>query len=405
MKRNQSGFIVLGFVAVLAWSGVAAAGDSSGGCPNGTAAGEDCSGGCLDSAACSDRESECCQPCPEYCQPCYSLVGGAEGTFLRATRAPSPNSVSASPPSTTLGGSDFNSFDGTGVRGWLGVEGPRGWGIRGRYWDFTDDHDFAVNSPSATTSGTCGLRAYTVDLEVTKDIDLDPWAIQAAFGGRYGRMEQNQTIAAQDGTGESSNASALRFVSGTGITGMLEGRRALGDSNWNFFANVRGSVLWGNDIGRGWASASAVSSDSEAIAQSSEGPNSVFATVYILETQIGAEWTHPLQSMRGTLFVRAAYEFQRWTTNSAQGQGGGSTANAGAANHSYAFASAANHSTANASAGDYTAAQVNAVNYSNAAAWAGNPAGGVHASASTISNALNANVDFNGLVFAVGLRY
>ena len=300
MRRNGSFFVACGLVVVLGFAGMAAAADSSAGGSSG--------------GSCPCAAGECGQAC---CQSSCGWCAGLEGTFLKATRDPSaialnPANVSVGddavigiiPTNTPIDSRDFNSAYGVGARGWLGYQNGDGWGIRGRFWDFGDSQDVSIiNSEYLFANGTYALRAYTLDLEVTKDIEAGPWSFEGALGGRYARLEQDQTLMATS-TSNTESAFASRYIGGTGITGFLEARRALGDSAWSVFANVRGSVLWGNDYG----AAGGTINNLRDCENSANGN-----TLCIFETQIGVEWTHPLQGMVGTLFVRGAYEFQRWT--------------------------------------------------------------------------------------------
>ena len=180
------------------------------------------------------------------------------------------------------------------ARGWVGYQNCDGWGLRTRFWDFRDDQNVAtIDSPTVFANGTYAPRAYTIDLEVFKEIDAGYWAFDGALGGRYARLEQDQTLIATSST-IAATGFASRYVSGTGLTGFLEARRALGDSNWNAFANIRGSVLWGSDYG---AAGSTVGNSR--LAENDANGN----TLCIFETQIGVEWTQPLQCICGTLFL------------------------------------------------------------------------------------------------------
>ena len=74
--------------------------------------------------------------------------------------------------------------------------------------------------------------------------------------------------------------------------------------------NVRGSALWGNEtLG-------------EQIVFVSNGTLTNFtfqeridnARLYIVEAQVGLQWTHCLECCRGTFFARTTFEYQNWDT-------------------------------------------------------------------------------------------
>ncbi len=293
MVRNWSAWLAFGFAIVLARVGVAAGADT----PASPPSGEACPCGTIGEGCCST--------------PCCGWYAGLEGTFLQVSRDPTAISlrpgrldITEGDADPDLSSSDFNSAYGVGARGWLGYQNCEGWGIRGRFWDFRDSQDVSnFDSDILFANGTYALQAYTIDVEATKEITSDCWSFEGAFGARYARLEQDQTLIATS-TSETESAFASRYVSGTGITSFLEGRRSVGDGNFSLFANVRGSLLWGDDYG-------AVGGTINAARASMQ--NATSNTLYIIETQIGAEWTHQMECICGTFFVRGAYEFQQWT--------------------------------------------------------------------------------------------
>jgi hypothetical protein len=124
------------------------------------------------------------QTCDDWysCQPAH-LDFGAELAFL------APNST------TGLGPSGIAFFPSTETfpswRLWLGYTGPKGLGVRARYWEF--DH-LATNDLNAFTYG---LDAYTADLELTysKLIGND-WDVLVSGGVRhFGFREERAALA------------------------------------------------------------------------------------------------------------------------------------------------------------------------------------------------------------------
>jgi len=232
---------------------------------------------------------------------------GAEATYLHASRDGSAISLSPGTPGVSISSANFNPPWGAGGRAWLGYEIFQGWGIRARFWDFYDDQNVTIApTPGGGlnfANGTLGLRAYNTDLEATKDFRLGSLVLEGALGARYAQLDQSQALIATSST-VAESAAASRDIHGTGVTGFFEARYTLPTTYVSVFANVRDSALWGNDSGEVAGTINA----SRAFLQNTLGNR-----LSILETQIGAEWDPPLACRCGTLFVRAAYEFQQWT--------------------------------------------------------------------------------------------
>lgn len=248
---------------------------------------------------------------------------GVEGTFLTVTRHGPPAvdiETHASPPIDDPSTNELNTEYGVGPRVWVGIELGDCWGLRGRFWSFRDNANGEFGSPGVLNGvgtgnfavGSYDLSAYTIDVEATKSWDCGPWYFEASLGARYAQMRQDGLLAFFEPVDDTTAfGSASRRINGTGVTGSLEAHRCLGESGWNLFANGRGSVLWGSTDGLATMAADAYfggdsfASDSDSIRKS--------ATMYIVEAQAGIEWTHPVKCICGTVFVRGACEYQRWT--------------------------------------------------------------------------------------------
>ena len=304
MRRNWSGWLALGLVVAVARVGVAVEDDTPASPSNDLSFTSASDGGGSNCA-----ESNCTEAC---CIKCGTWYGGIEGMYLHASRDPS--AIALSPERGVLSGSSiFDSSYGDGAQGWVGFQNCAGWGVRTRFSNFADEQSVLNNVERDYTNGTYGLRAYTIDLELTKAIESGCWSFEGAFGLRYARLEQDQTVIVT-GT-EAETAFASRHINGTGFTSFFEGRRAVGNCGWSLFANVRGSVLWGSDYGAdgGMINTTPFPFGSEAKTLSN--------TLYVVETQVGAEWTHPVECLRATFFLRGAYEFQQWTAANNLGLG------------------------------------------------------------------------------------
>jgi hypothetical protein len=230
--------------------------------------------------------------------------------------------------------SELNSDYGVGARFWLGVELGDCWGVRGRFWSFRDNALGIFGDPRTLngvgtgdfTEAGYNLSAYTIDVEATKAWGWGPWCLEGSFGGRYGQMHQDSLLAFYDDTdGTTAFGSSSRRIFGTGLTGAIEVHRCLGGSGccsgcsccscvgWSVFANARGSVLWGTSSGFATAAADDNSGTFDSSFESVADPT----TIYIFESQVGVEWSHPVKCVCGTLFVRGACEYQRWSANNA----------------------------------------------------------------------------------------
>jgi hypothetical protein len=285
------------------------------------------SGGCGASADtvvtgdCGSCENFNCCPAPQL------WYAGVEGTFLAVTRHGPPAvdiETHASPINDDPTTSDLNTDYGVGPRVWLGLELGDCWGARARFWSFRDNADGIFGNPATLNGvgtgdfaeGGYNLGAYTIDLEATTAWGCGPWFLEASFGARYAQMHQDASLAFFEPTDDTTAfGNASRRVNGTGLTASIEAHRCLGCSGWNVFANARGSVLWGSTDSLATMAADAYfgddsfTSDSESINRST--------TMYIVETQVGVEWTHPVKCICGTVFFRGAFEYQRWTASNA----------------------------------------------------------------------------------------
>jgi hypothetical protein len=97
---------------------------------------------------------------------------------------------------------------------------------------------------------------------------------------------------------------------GGGLTGSLLGVLPLGDSRWELVGSLRGSALWGHEHRGGF-----ITLLNDSIVQSGGGSITIDgAQLAILEAQAGLQWTHELVNLRGLVFVRTVFEYQRWNT-------------------------------------------------------------------------------------------
>jgi hypothetical protein len=317
MRFYATGTVVT--LAMLLGGSVARAGDGQdywvgGQGPQGScAAGEGCDN-CLDSGSCR--------------RPCWGFVAGVEATYLK------PNIRSES----TLFADSFETIDSGRLatftdmvgspRIWLGVETDRGWGFRGRYWEYNarkskDDLTFwELPDILKTVSANSRLHTYAVDAELTRRIDRCDWCALASFGLRNTGLKVNhgfdlfkaelfeeyQLILLGTAT-----TTSMRQLDATGLTGSLEVRRPFGDCGLVFACNLRGSVLWGKDKVLGTSRLFVGDVIPVMLVQPAEASDNT--TQYIVESQIGLEWSRRIECLRGCAFAHVMFEYQRWTAN------------------------------------------------------------------------------------------
>lgn len=210
-------------------------------------------------------------------------VGGAELTLLKPFHSMGIQGVQ---------GTDF-SFDlEPSPRLWLGYSAPSGLGIRARYWEF----DHAISGPSivAGRTETVAFDTYAIDLEFTGWAGASPqWNILLGGGVRYVEYTEHShsTI---NLTGALGLLHEFQF-SGFGPTVSAYVYRPM---RWNFgpFANLRGSVLMGDEV----EISTSISNDTEL-----DNIRSIW------ELQLGAQW-RPNLRWWGNWLIRAAYEVQYW---------------------------------------------------------------------------------------------
>jgi hypothetical protein len=216
-------------------------------------------------------------------QECGSggLFGSIEVTFLKPY---------LSGAQTSFGFATGQLLDTTtksDVRYILGYRTDSGLGIRGRYWSF--DHNYEYAPPFAGSH--LGIRLDVADLEVTTEQLLRRWNLGLSGGVRYGKLTY-------------SNAGVTIFGPGTvtfegvGPTVSLDARRGLGNTGLSFFGNVRGSVMVGS------------------VRNGSILPFLPRGTIEqevmtTFENQLGVAWNHCLPN-NVMLQVRAAWETQYW---------------------------------------------------------------------------------------------
>ena len=215
-----------------------------------------------------------------------ALFGDIEVTFLQPHISGSQAAFGLGAVGRLIDG-DYQ----TGMRYVLGYRNDSGVGVRGRFWQY--DHSFVYLPPFEPA--VFGNRMDVADTEITLDQRLRHWDMQVSAGLRYGRLEYSNETPTLFGVGTAT-------FEGVGPTFALNGRRAIGNSGFSFFGNVRGAILIG-DIRN-----SALLPFMPAVRLEDE-------IMTVAENQLGVAWTHDLNKFV-QLDVKTAWETQYWMNSS-----------------------------------------------------------------------------------------
>jgi hypothetical protein len=244
------------------------------------------------------------------------IVFGIEATYLRAN--PKDGHDPYFPDAFFA--REFADMDdyAAAPRVWVGVESCAGRGIRARYWDYRnaahaedfDVEDIETGEGLFLFNACAGLRAYAIDLEVTRRrCTANGWVL-GSLGVRHAALARNDSLNVflADDDLLISTAATERFDA-TGLTAALEGWRPIGDSPFAWYGNVRGSVLWGDTHQTAWS----VYQDPVSLAAQYVQTRQPARELYIFEFQTGLEWSRPIMCCDGRLFLRTLFEYQLWT--------------------------------------------------------------------------------------------
>jgi len=277
---------------------------------------EDCSR--TDGSCDCGSDSCCCH------QRRRGLVAGVEATYLKANIRDEGTLLTQGCDQLDSGRlANFTDLTGS-PRIWIGFETDRGWGLRGRYWEYTaaksNDDFFVFDYPNIveTVSANSRLHIYAVDAEVTRRFRCGDWRWLGSFGLRNTGLKVNHGFDFFQANAldeeyvivGSATTNSLRQVDATGLTGSFEARRPFGDRGLAFAWNMRGSVLWGTDTA---VASSRFMFPDVTLAQLAAVQEST--TQYIFETQLGLEWSRHIECLKGCAFAHLMFEYQRWTAD------------------------------------------------------------------------------------------
>ena len=209
----------------------------------------------------------------------------------------------------------------------LGYVWESGLGARIRYWTFDHESNPLTASPDADGLGSVSspisldgtmvpstsvptdslltssdLRVDTIDVEMTKGVHFDHWALMIAGGVRYARVDQSYLAEVRSNQGVL--LADIRFdhgFDGVGPTVALQARRPL-FGRFKFFSSGRISALFGN------GKSTLVANDNPAFLTNRSSSRDDLLTVG--ELAVGLEWARNWYGYG--LFFRAALEGQTW---------------------------------------------------------------------------------------------
>lgn len=212
----------------------------------------------------------------------------------------------------------------------IGGTVKNGWGFQTTYWDFSQSTHRGFNGlpPGGLTGAgleifgeSASSRAYTFDVEATRQFTTMATLFTGTLGARYALLEHTDNSMA---VGIANTASVLgpdiytmssqakTGFHGTGLTYSLSG--IYPTTNWlSLYGGGRLSNLFGSneasanthivgtgETGRTTANAAADSSSADHL--------------FIFEGQVGLMWHHNLKSRNSKIFARAGFEYQYWNS-------------------------------------------------------------------------------------------
>lgn len=274
--------------------------------------------GCATEAACCDDS-------------CCTFLIGTEATFLSVQGSGGRVSAWGTDVSIPRTFSEDESLDFDGMtfapRIWLGVQGAE-WGLMTRFWYLSDSDEefrtFDQNGPSGIPGSYAfdRTKAYTVDWELTRACCWNESKLNFAIGGRYASLEAGGTAAVMGVANGGldfflSTATTDIDFEGTGVTTAIGGRTPIAECCGCIYLlyGVRGSVLWGDTSSSAQTTSTALDNSSAAGSIDSAIVSDNGSTMYIIETQLGAQWEHELACFPAAAFIKVAAEYQFWNVD------------------------------------------------------------------------------------------
>jgi Legionella pneumophila major outer membrane protein precursor len=205
---------------------------------------------------------------------------------------------------------------------WLGYTWSGGWGIRGRWFEFSSSGNTSdtvgplgiyapggislpSTNPGDAVSASSVLYGDVVDLEATYTMGGDNWSLIGSAGVRYVHLNQSYSLGVFDPTNGITKVYSVNNFNGAGPTLAIEGRRQIGASPFALYGSARGSIVFGE--AHQWAN----------IADPVNG-TMVFggrqtSVLCIGEMELGAEWRLALGRGRSSFYTQLGCVGQFWT--------------------------------------------------------------------------------------------
>jgi len=316
---------------------------------------------CVTSPACAAPSPACCGTCDNAlnccCEPPCLFLAGVEATMFHASThgmsAASNISQLTAVTNPNFGFSSDEAFDRFtfSPRVFAGVQ-DNCWGIMGRFWYLSDSagqlNPFLGPAKGVGVDNFERMKAYTIDLEISRSFCVWTSKVDAFIGARYASFEagQGMNISGLTTPAELTSTSAFNSFTfnGAGITMGFLGRTPIScDYCVSLLWGARGSVIFGEASRQAQTSATVI--DTGANATSINGALSQNDdTAFIIEALLGVQWDHQLQCLPMSAYLRLAFEYQYWDL--------GSKGNAAAASFATSVTGAG---TSSASVGDVNA--------------------------------------------------
>jgi hypothetical protein len=184
----------------------------------------------------------CNQDFCDSCVGCPGLVGGAELLLMDPHNSAGNNIFGPGSAFTEWGYNPAWRF-------WLGYQGASGQGLRVRYFEF-DQHEPYFDPEKLENAGVDSISldydAWYIDIEYFDTVQLGNWSALLHGGIRHAEATRYDTIVFAQTPDELYARRVL--AKGWGLTAGAELRRPI-IYCLNLYANLRGSILFGDSVG------------------------------------------------------------------------------------------------------------------------------------------------------------
>ena len=221
---------------------------------------------------------------------------------------------------------DFSHHSDASPNIWLGYVSERGWGFRGRWFQFDHgDSTSYVAVPGETIVGisalasgriplggavtaSSNLAVNVVDFEATRSFECACWSHLLGIGVRYTHMSQDYRATLADANTRIDLTSGHN-LNGAGPSFSLETKRRIGESGFAVYGQLHGAIVFGH-------ASEAYTTVNNGIPQ--QLTRSQTDILPVGEMEIGAEYQRNMG--RAKLFLQAGFVGQVWL-------GGGNASN------------------------------------------------------------------------------